>query len=120
MGGHKLIITHPADIFSILIQIAVSIGIILAFPVIGYQIWAFLSPALHAHEKKIVIPTLIAGGVLFLLGVALSWFIVLPVTLKWFYGLVGTSVQPMYSLAEYIGFVTDLALAFGTHFDSPL
>ncbi|HEY6219831.1 MAG TPA: twin-arginine translocase subunit TatC [Gemmatimonadaceae bacterium] len=120
MGGHKLIITHPADIFSILIQIAITIGVIIAAPVIGYQIWAFLSPALHSHEKKVVIPTLVAGGFLFLFGVGLSWFIVLPMTLKWFYGLVGTSVQPMYALAEYISFVTDLSLAFGIAFELPL
>jgi sec-independent protein translocase protein TatC len=120
MGGQKLIVTHPADIFSIDIQIAMAIGIVIAAPVIIYQLWAFLSPALHAHEKKIVIPVLVAGFFLFLMGVAMVWFIVLPMTLKWFYGLVGTSVQTMYSVQEYIGFVTDLALAFGVAFELPM
>jgi sec-independent protein translocase protein TatC len=120
MGGHKLIVTHPADIFSIDIQIAMFIGVVIAAPVILYQLWAFLAPALHAHEKKIVIPILGAGAALFLMGVSLSWFIVLPMTLKWFYGLVGTSVQTLYSANEYISFVTDLALAFGVAFELPM
>src|SRR4051812_47611268 len=120
MGGQKLIVTHPADIFSIDIQIAMAIGLVIAAPVILYQLWAFLSPALHAHEKKIVIPVLVAGSFLFLAGVAMVWFIVLPMSLKWFYGLVGSSVQTMYSASEYISFVTDLALAFGVAFELPM
>ena len=48
----KLIYTHPADPFNILMQVSFGLGLVLASPVIGYQIWAFLSPALHAHEKK--------------------------------------------------------------------
>src|SRR3954468_10036421 len=120
MGGQKLIVTHPVDIFSIRIQIAFVIGIGISAPVIGYQLWAFMSPALHSNEKRVVIPVLVAGAVLFLIGVSLSWFLVLPMSLKWFYGLIGTSLQPMYSASEYIGFVTDLALAFGVAFEMPL
>jgi len=120
MGGQKLIVTHPADIFSIKIQIAMAIGVVVAAPIIIYQLWRFLSPALHAHERRIVIPVLIAGSMLFLFGVGMVWYIVLPMTLKWFYGLVGTSVQTMYSASEYISFVTDLALAFGVAFELPM
>jgi sec-independent protein translocase protein TatC len=120
MGGQKLIVTHPVDFFSIRIQIAFVIGIGISAPVIGYQLWAFMAPALHSNERRVVIPVLMAGAVLFLIGVAMAWFIVLPMSLKWFYGLVGTSLQPMYMASEYIGFVTDLALAFGAAFELPL
>src|SRR5512140_657619 len=47
MGGQKLIVTHPADLFSIQLQLAFAIGIGISAPVIGYQLWAFMSPALH-------------------------------------------------------------------------
>ena len=120
MGGSKLIVTHPVDLFSIRIQIAFAIGIAISAPAIGYQLWAFMSPALHLSERRVVIPVLFAGAVLFLIGVSMAWFIVLPMSLKWFYGLVGTSLQPMYAASEYIGFVTDLALAFGIAFELPL
>jgi len=120
MGGAKLIVTHPVSLFSIRIQIAFVIGIGIASPVIGYQLWAFMSPALHRTERRMVIPVLVAGAVLFLIGVAMAWFIVLPMSLKWFYGLAGNSLQPMYEASEYIGFVTNLALAFGAAFELPL
>src|SRR5438270_12207638 len=92
MGGAKLIVTHPVTIFSIRIQIAFVVGIGIAAPVIGYQLWAFMSPALHLSERRIVIPVLAAGAVLFLIGVAMSWFLLLPMSLKCFYGLVRGSL----------------------------
>src|SRR5437870_389023 len=120
MGGQKLIVTPPADFFTLRLQLSFVIGIAIATPVIGYQLWAFMAPALHQTERRIVIPVLIAGAVLFLLGAAMAWFLVLPMSLKWFYGLAGTSLQPMYAANEYIGFVTNLALAFGAAFELPL
>jgi sec-independent protein translocase protein TatC len=120
MGGGKLIATHPVALFSIRIQIAIAIGIAIASPILGYQLWAFMSPALLASERKVVIPALLAGAVLFLIGASMAWFLVLPISLKWFYGLAGTSIQPMYDAAEYVGFVTNLILAFGAAFELPL
>src|SRR5947208_1873539 len=76
-NGHRLSVLHPMDGFTIHIQIAFVIGFTLAAPVIGYQIWAFLAPALHKPEKRVVIPVLFAAAILFLLGVALAWFYVL-------------------------------------------
>jgi sec-independent protein translocase protein TatC len=120
MGGAKLIVTHPVTIFTIRIQIAFAIGIAIAAPAIGYQLWAFMAPALHLSERKIIIPVLIAGAVLFLIGAAMAWYLVLPMSLKWFFGLTGSSLQPMYEAGEYIGFVTNLCLAFGVAFELPL
>lgn len=120
MGGAKLIVTHPVALFSIRIQIAFVIGIGIAAPIIGYQLWAFMAPALHQNERGLVIPVLTAGAILFFIGVAMAWFIVLPMSLKWFYGLAGVSLQPMYEASEYFGFVTNLCLAFGAAFELPL
>src|SRR4051812_48081095 len=120
MNGHKLTVLHPMDPFTIRIQLAFVVGLTLAAPVIGYQIWLFLSPALHKREKQVVIPILIAGFFLFLAGMALSWFFVLPASLKYIYGLVGQDLEPMYSVAEYFGFITNMELAFGVAFELPL
>ena len=100
MGGQLLIVTSPTDILSIRIQLAFVMGLAIAAPVIGYQLWAFLSPALHKHERKIVIPVIAAGAVLFSIGVALAWFLVLPMSLKWFYGIKGEALQTMYSVSD--------------------
>jgi sec-independent protein translocase protein TatC len=120
LKGHKLVILHPMDAFSIRIQIAFVIGLTVAAPIVGYQLWAFMAPALHKPEKRVVVPVLFAAALLFLAGVALAWFYVLPMSLKWLYGLVGDTLEPMYAASEYFSFATNLALAFGVAFEVPL
>src|SRR6185503_18078011 len=61
LQGRSLIVTHPADTFRITISASLALGVIFALPVILYQVWAFLSPALYSHEKKVAIPVLIAA-----------------------------------------------------------
>ena len=56
LRGHKLVYTHPGDTFSIILQMSLVVGIVLALPVIGYKVWAFLSPALYRHERRVVDP----------------------------------------------------------------
>ena len=120
LKGGRLVILHPMDAFTIRIQLAFVIGLTVAAPVVGFQLWSFLAPALHKPEKQVVLPVLFAAAFLFLGGVALAWFYVLPMSLKWLYGLVGDSLQPMYAASEYFSFATHLALAFGLAFEVPL
>src|SRR4029078_4467229 len=80
LHGQKLIYTHPGTSFHILLNASLVLGLILASPVIVGQIWGFLAPALYAHEKRVVIPVLTAMVALFLAGVSLSYFVVLPLT----------------------------------------
>ena len=72
LHGQKLIYTHPGTSFHILLNASLVLGLILASPVIVGQIWGFLAPALYAHEKRVVVPVLVAMVALFLAGVALS------------------------------------------------
>src|SRR4051812_15248580 len=121
LNGHKLVILHPMDGFTIRIQLAFVVGFTVAAPVIGYQIWAFLAPALHKPEKRVVLPVLFAAAVLFLSGVALAWFYVLPASLKWL-GEINSSgsLESMYAASEYFSFASTMALAFGLSFELPL
>src|SRR3712207_4108361 len=59
LKGAKLVYTHPGDPFSITLTTAFIVGTIIALPVIIYQVWGFLSPALYKHEKRVVIPLLV-------------------------------------------------------------
>ncbi len=120
LHGQKLVYTHPGDPFSILMQMAFAVGIIIALPVILYQIWSFLSPALHSHEKRLVLPVLAAATFLFLVGVAMAWFLVLPMTLQFFFGLGSESLTAMITVEEYFGFVITMCLAFGGVFEVPI
>lgn len=120
LRGSTLVYTHPGDTFSVMLQMAFVVGIVVAIPVIGYNVWAFLSPALYRHERRVVIPALLAATLLFAAGVALAYFLVLPMTLKFLFGLEARSLTPMITVSEYFGFVTSLCLAFGGVFEVPI
>src|SRR5947208_3978391 len=120
LRGQTLVFTHPGDTFSAILQMSFVVGIIVALPVIGYNVWAFLSPALYRHERRVVIPVLLAATLLFLGGVALAYFLVLPLTLKFLFGLEAQSLTPMITVSEYFGFVTSMCLAFGGVFEVPI
>jgi sec-independent protein translocase protein TatC len=120
LRGQTLVYTHPGDTFSIMMQMAFVVGIAVALPVIGYQVWLFLSPALHKHERRIVIPVLFVAVLLFCSGVAMAYFLVLPMTLRFLFGLEATALTPMITVSEYFGFVTSMCLAFGLIFEVPI
>ena len=120
LHGQKLIFTHPADPFTILMNVSFGLGIVLASPVIGYQVWSFLSPALHPHEKRVIIPVLIGAVGLFLIGCTLSVLWVLPITLELLGNINATSLQQMVSASEYFSFAVALTLAFGAVFELPI
>ena len=120
LNGQKLIYTAPGTSFRILLSASLILGVILASPVIVAQLWGFLSPALYAHEKKVVIPVLIAIVALFLAGVALSYFVVLPLTLRFLMSIESTALTPMISATEYFNFAISMCLAFGLIFEVPI
>jgi sec-independent protein translocase protein TatC len=120
LHGQKLIYTHPGTSFHILLNASLALGIILASPVIVGQIWGFLAPALYAHEKRVVIPILIAMVALFLAGVALSYFVVLPLTLQFLMSIESTALTPLISATEYFDFAISMCVAFGVVFEVPI
>ncbi|HEX6943361.1 MAG TPA: twin-arginine translocase subunit TatC, partial [Gemmatimonadaceae bacterium] len=83
------------------------------------HLWGFLSPALYKHEKKVVIPILVMAAILFLAGCALSWFVILPLTLKVFAGIQSESLMPMIGVTEYFGFAMGMSVALGVAFELP-
>lgn len=119
LAGGKLAVFHPAAAFKIIMNLSLILGTILASPVIVWHLWGFLSPALYKHEKKVVIPVLMMAVVLFLAGCALSWFVVLPLTLKVFAGIQAASLQPVYGFSEYFGFAVGMSVALGAAFELP-
>jgi sec-independent protein translocase protein TatC len=116
----SLVYTHPGTSFKIILNASIISGLLLATPVIGYQLWGFFAPALHPHEKRIIIPTLMGMVVLFLGGVALCYFVVLPFTLKFFHGFESASLTPMIEATEYFDFTFSMILAFGLAFELPI
>jgi sec-independent protein translocase protein TatC len=120
LHGNKLVFTHPGDPFGIVMNAAFAIGAILASPVILYQAWRFFAPALYAHEKRMVVPVLLGAVLLFIAGVALSFYVVLPFTLGFLLNFQTEALQPMITASEYFGFAISMSLAFGAVFELPI
>lgn len=115
-----LMVTHPSDLFNITMSASVALGLVAASPVLVWQIWGFLSPALYGHEKKVVIPVLIGAAVLFLAGMLLAYEYVLPVTFKFLMSFQSQAVEVKPTVHEYFGFVMAMCLAFGAVFEMPI
>jgi len=120
LHGRRLVYTHPGDGFSILMQTAIIVGVVIALPVIIYQVWAFLSPALYKKEKRIAVPVILGAVLLFIAGAALAWYFVLPMTLKFLSALGDEAFDQMITVSDYFGFVTSMVLAMGAVFELPI
>ena len=120
LSGERLVVTNPGDGFGVLISTSLIFGVVLALPVIAYHVWAFLSPGLYAHEKRLVIPVLLGATLLFLGGVSLSFFVVLPLTLRFLMEVTAEAFQPMITAAGYFNFAITMSLAFGLVFELPI
>ncbi len=117
---HKLFFTHPSDKFSISLNTAMTCGLVLAAPVVLYQIWLFLAPALHRHEKRVAIGVLFSGTALFVAGAALAFLVVVPLALPWLMGFGTEAMVPLITAEEYFGFVFAMVLTFGLSFELPI
>lgn len=115
-----LMVTHPGDLFDVVMDVSITLGLILASPVLVWQVWGFLSPALYRHEKKVVIPALAGAAALFLTGMALAFQYVIPVTLGFFMSFQSDAAEIVPTVHEYMGFVISMCLAFGAVFELPI
>ena len=120
LHGRRLVYTHPGDGFTILMQTSIIVGVVLALPVIIYQVWAFLSPALYQKEKRVAVPVILGAVLLFIGGAALAWYFVLPMTLKFLSALGDEAFDQMITVSDYFGFVTSMVLAMGAVFELPI
>ena len=120
LQGRKLVYTHPGESFGIVMKVAFGVGLLLALPVIIYQTWAFLSPALYRHEKKVIIPAIAGAVLLFAVGVMIAYIAILPITLRFLLTFETKSLEPMITAAQYFGFAITMSLAFGAVFELPI
>jgi sec-independent protein translocase protein TatC len=116
----KLAYLSPADPFIVTLKLTLTTGILLASPVVIYQVWAFLSPALTTHEKKAIVPALYFGLMLFLAGMALSYFLALPLMFEFFAQFQQESLEQNITIGPYMAVVVRTLLAFGVVFELPV
>lgn len=119
-AGASMIFTSLPEAFFTYLKVALLAGIFVASPVVLYQIWLFVAPALYSHEKKYAIPFVIFSTVLFVGGAAFGYFVVFPFGFKFFMSFATDFIQPAPKLKEYLSFCSMLLLAFGLIFELPL
>lgn len=118
-GAETLIQISVGEVLGVRLKIALFVGIALAMPVILYQLWRFVTPGLTVRERRVVWPFLIMGVALFALGIGLG-YVLIPYALNFLLSLSVEGVEPMLSIAEFVGFVTTLMIAFGIVFEFPI
>src|SRR5213082_3436512 len=118
--GGKLRVTSPTDPFFITLKFAFVVGLVLASPVVGYQAWAFLTPALYERERRLIIPALSAGALLFLAGASAAYLWVLPRALAVLLSFQHDVFDPLITADKYFAFAAQLIIAFGVVTELPL
>lgn len=123
----ELITLAPADAFVNFMQLSLTGGIVIAIPVIFYQLWAFISPGLYSREKKYIVPFVLFSTLLFLSGVAFAYYVAFPFSFRYFFSLLGNmsedggvvlTAKP--TMEFYLDFTTRMLLAFGAVFELPI
>jgi sec-independent protein translocase protein TatC len=116
----KLIYLGVTEPFFVMFNLALVVGIVVSSPVIGYQAWAFFAPALTKKERRAIVPALYLGVLLFAVGAAVAYFVAVPFTVKFMFGLNQASLMPQITAAFYFGFLVRMLVAFGAIFELPV
>ncbi len=116
----KLYYMQPGEAFFTYIKIAVFAGFLLALPVLFYEIWRFVLPALTIRERTVVALVVPSSVLLFFAGLAFSFFLVMPAAIGFFMNFGGVDIQPLLSIDKYFDFVIAFVLPFGAIFEVPL
>jgi len=111
----------PTEYFWTYMKVAMITGLFIAMPVVLWNVWAFVAPGLHKHERKYAAPFVIIGSLLFLLGGAFALLVVIPFAIQFLvtFGM-EKGAQPMISIASYTDFILKFTLAFGLVFELPV
>ncbi|MGV1099919.1 twin-arginine translocase subunit TatC [Thiovibrio sp. JS02] len=115
----KLVYTNLTEAFVSYLKISLLVGLMASFPVCCHQLWMFVSPGLHQHEKRVARHVVFWGTSLFAGGVVFAYFVVLPQALSFLLSFATERLIPLPKLDSYLTFVARTALAFGLSFEIP-
>jgi len=116
----QIIFTGLAEPFFTAVKISLFAGFFMALPFILYQIWAFIAPGLYPEEKKLVLPFVFWGSLMFIAGAAFAYYVVFPVGFKVLVTFGGSEFTAMPKMSEYVSLFGKLMLGFGIAFELPV
>ena len=120
LPGGQLIATGTASPVIATLKLSFYLALMLAMPIVLYQVWAFVAPGLYKKEKHFAFPLLASSILLFYVGLAFAYFVVFPLIFKFVVAFTPESVSYMPDITDYIGFIMMLVLVFGLAFETPV
>lgn len=118
--GQKLIAIGVASPFLIPYKLALLAAFLISLPIVFYQLWGFVAPALYKHEKRLVVPILVSSVALFYIGMAFAFYVVLPLMFSILPTFAPSNVDVSPDIAQYLDFVMMIFIAFGFGFEMPI
>ena len=106
--------------FFVALKVSFFAAIVAALPIILSQIWLFIAPGLYAHEKKMILPFIIGGTVMFVVGVLFAYYIVTPFGFDFLITFGSFKFTPLINIEDYVGFFTKIMFGFGLAFELPV
>jgi len=119
-GNIVLHYMKPMEPFLVRFKLALYGGVLLSLPVLLFEVMAFLSPALKNNERKYTVLVMVMLVVFFGIGVAIGYYLILPVGIKWLLNIAGDQMTPVISASEYVTFTGWFMLAVGIAFETPM
>ena len=126
-GSKQMIYMHLAEAFMTQMKVAIFAAAFVTFPIFANQLWRFVAPGLYKHEKRAILPFLFSAPVLFFMGGALAYYVVMPMAWKFLLGfqtpaddVSDVSIQLLPRVSEYLDIFMTLIFAFGLAFQMPV
>ncbi|WP_299744314.1 twin-arginine translocase subunit TatC [Rossellomorea sp. y25] len=116
----KLAVLGPSDILWVYLLLSSVVALAGTIPVAAYQIWLFVRPALHEHERKVTLAYIPALFILFILGICMGYFLIFPIVLDFLLSLSGDMFMEFFTVEKYFRFMISMTLPFGFLFELPV
>jgi sec-independent protein translocase protein TatC len=116
----QMVAVEIQETFFTALKVAFFSGFIVSLPIIFWQLWLFLAPGLYDHEKKLVIPFVFFATLMFLIGAAFAYYVVVPFGFEFLINFGSAVVTVLPSIGKYVGFFTKLLFGFGVAFELPV
>ncbi|MEP6485554.1 MAG: twin-arginine translocase subunit TatC [Rudaea sp.] len=118
--GSQMVAIEVASPFMTPVKLAFVVALFVAMPIVLYQLWRFVAPGLYRHEKKLAVPLLVSSVLMFYLGCASAYYVVLPKVFAFLLSVTPTGVAMMTDIGHYLDFVLTMFFAFGLCFEVPV
>jgi len=116
----KVTTSQVGGAFFVALKVSFFAGLLAALPYILYQLWIFVSPGLYANEKKMVIPFVAGGSLMFFIGVMFAYYVVTPFGFQFLITFGSFLYTPLINIEDYVGFFTKIMMGFGIAFELPV